>query len=462
MRTRLAAGDLAAASRTARPASRDRAGRVVHGFHRGATTRHPDGQPARAADRSCRPTASTRCARTIAGARFDGVANIGFNPTFGNRHAIGRDASARLQRRSLRPASRDRLRRAAARRTEVLRTSKRCWRRFAPTSPRRDTLLGEHVAMSAEPGQPCVDGNGERHAGMRLDRFLPNAGVLGTRSQVHRLIAAGRVRVAGRAVKPGTALRAGDGSSRSGRAGSGDPCRGGADRARRAATRTSRLLAINKPPGLVVHPAPGHWQGTLVSALLHRWPRPPAGFDPSAAGDRPPPRQGHVGRPADRPHASRAGRARRGSSDEPRDRASEYLALVWGAPRPGTRRDRPADRPPPGAAQAHGREPRGRVARPATRWSSSWARVALRARLSRDRPDPSDPRASRRARASGRRRPLYARAHRVASAGPIARQALHAERNRLPPSRQRGARPSQGAARRRTSPRRWRPCAAQA
>jgi len=29
------------------------------------------------------------------------------------------------------------------------------------------------------------------------------------------------------------------------------------------------LLAINKPSGLVVHPAPGHWQGTFVNALLH-------------------------------------------------------------------------------------------------------------------------------------------------------------------------------------------------
>lgn len=30
-----------------------------------------------------------------------------------------------------------------------------------------------------------------------------------------------------------------------------------------------QLLAINKPPGLVVHPAPGHSKGTLVNALLH-------------------------------------------------------------------------------------------------------------------------------------------------------------------------------------------------
>src|SRR5262249_16774893 len=30
------------------------------------------------------------------------------------------------------------------------------------------------------------------------------------------------------------------------------------------------LLVINKPKGLVVHPAPGNWSGTLVNALLAR------------------------------------------------------------------------------------------------------------------------------------------------------------------------------------------------
>ncbi|MCH9625708.1 MAG: Ribosomal large subunit pseudouridine synthase D [Chlamydiales bacterium] len=31
----------------------------------------------------------------------------------------------------------------------------------------------------------------------------------------------------------------------------------------------AHLLAINKPPGLVVHPAVGHWSGTFVNALLY-------------------------------------------------------------------------------------------------------------------------------------------------------------------------------------------------
>ena len=34
----------------------------------------------------------------------------------------------------------------------------------------------------------------------------------------------------------------------------------------------AHLLVLNKPAGMVVHPAPGHSSGTLVNALLHRYP----------------------------------------------------------------------------------------------------------------------------------------------------------------------------------------------
>lgn len=33
------------------------------------------------------------------------------------------------------------------------------------------------------------------------------------------------------------------------------------------------LLVINKPAGMVVHPAAGNWSGTLLNALLHHWPQ---------------------------------------------------------------------------------------------------------------------------------------------------------------------------------------------
>ena len=29
------------------------------------------------------------------------------------------------------------------------------------------------------------------------------------------------------------------------------------------------ILVVNKPPGIVMHPAPGHWSGTLLNALVH-------------------------------------------------------------------------------------------------------------------------------------------------------------------------------------------------
>ncbi|MDR3321096.1 MAG: RluA family pseudouridine synthase [Synergistaceae bacterium] len=32
------------------------------------------------------------------------------------------------------------------------------------------------------------------------------------------------------------------------------------------------IIVVNKPAGLVVHPAPGHWSGTLVHGLLFRFP----------------------------------------------------------------------------------------------------------------------------------------------------------------------------------------------
>ncbi|MCD6186384.1 MAG: RluA family pseudouridine synthase [Deltaproteobacteria bacterium] len=33
------------------------------------------------------------------------------------------------------------------------------------------------------------------------------------------------------------------------------------------------IIVVNKPPGLVVHPAPGHYTGTLVNALLYHCPK---------------------------------------------------------------------------------------------------------------------------------------------------------------------------------------------
>ncbi len=45
----------------------------------------------------------------------------------------------------------------------------------------------------------------------------------------------------------------------------------------------AHLIVVSKPPGVVVHPARGHWQGTLVSGLLAR-----PGFDVAPADERDP------------------------------------------------------------------------------------------------------------------------------------------------------------------------------
>ncbi len=44
------------------------------------------------------------------------------------------------------------------------------------------------------------------------------------------------------------------------------------------------LAAINKPAGMVVHPAAGHTSGTLVNALLARWPQVAQVGGPGRAG----------------------------------------------------------------------------------------------------------------------------------------------------------------------------------
>jgi 23S rRNA pseudouridine1911/1915/1917 synthase len=46
------------------------------------------------------------------------------------------------------------------------------------------------------------------------------------------------------------------------------------------------LLVLNKPAGIVVHPAPGHWRGTLVNALLHHLQQGSAGGCLSSIGGR--------------------------------------------------------------------------------------------------------------------------------------------------------------------------------
>ena len=105
------------------------------------------------------------------------------------------------------------------------------------------------------------------HAGVRLDAFLSADGAL-TRSQAARLIAEGRVRVNG---KP---------AAKSARLSGGETVTVDIPQLRETALppqdipldvvyEDDDVIVVNKPTGLVVHPAPGHPDGTLVNALLH-------------------------------------------------------------------------------------------------------------------------------------------------------------------------------------------------
>jgi 23S rRNA pseudouridine1911/1915/1917 synthase len=111
--------------------------------------------------------------------------------------------------------------------------------------------------------------------GGRLDQFLAEA--LGggerplSRSQVRRLIDQGLVEVNGRAVKAGARLHAGDRIDVE--IPPAAPARAEPQAIDLAVLyEDAHLIVIDKPAGLVVHPAPGHPDGTLVNALLARCP----------------------------------------------------------------------------------------------------------------------------------------------------------------------------------------------
>lgn len=103
----------------------------------------------------------------------------------------------------------------------------------------------------------------------RLDRFL--ADQLGlSRSQAARLVAAGAVRVGGRPARASRVLARGERVAI--RFPDQEPPRTitPAHIPLAVLYEDEHLAVIDKPAGLVVHPAPGHWGDTLVNALVAR------------------------------------------------------------------------------------------------------------------------------------------------------------------------------------------------
>jgi 23S rRNA pseudouridine1911/1915/1917 synthase len=109
---------------------------------------------------------------------------------------------------------------------------------------------------------------GDPDAGTRLDQFLATRDLPLSRSQLKRHIDEGHVLVGGQAAKPSRKLRSGDEV-----AFDEPPPQPTAivaeDLQLVVVFEDPYLIAIDKPAGLVVHPAAGHRSGTLVNALLH-------------------------------------------------------------------------------------------------------------------------------------------------------------------------------------------------
>lgn len=167
--------------------------------------------------------------------------------------------------------------------------------------------------------------------GRRLDAFLAEALPAVSRTWVGESIAAGSVLVNGRRAKPAQRIAGGDVIE-------------GTMTERSALTATPQsiplaivyqdadLAVIDKPAGLVVHPAPGHARDTLANALVAHFPQ--------AAGVGGTERPGIVHR-LDRDtsglivvalsHAAHQALQRQIAQ---RTAGREYLALVRGAPRP--------------------------------------------------------------------------------------------------------------------------------
>ena len=119
--------------------------------------------------------------------------------------------------------------------------------------------------MSATPIELRVP---EQAAGTRLDRFL--AVPLGSRARAQTLIDAGRVRVDGALAPKRHLVAAGEAIEIDDSGEPGPVLVPEAQASFEVAYEDEYLLVVDKPAGVVVHPARGHWAGTLAQALAGR------------------------------------------------------------------------------------------------------------------------------------------------------------------------------------------------
>ncbi|HWQ11999.1 MAG TPA: RluA family pseudouridine synthase [Roseiflexaceae bacterium] len=108
-------------------------------------------------------------------------------------------------------------------------------------------------------------------AGQRLDRFVAAKAPDLSRSYAQQLIEDNHIRVNGRDARASTPLRAGDVVT------VWRPLAQPTDLVAediplQVVYEDADVVVLDKPAGMVVHPAPGHTRGTLVNALLARYP----------------------------------------------------------------------------------------------------------------------------------------------------------------------------------------------
>ena len=117
-------------------------------------------------------------------------------------------------------------------------------------------------------GNPLTSTASQRAA--RLDRWLAEQWPEFSRARWQKALAAGLVRLNGSVARAADPVAANDLIEAEPPPASQPPSHAVAeDIPLEIIHEDDDLLCLNKPPGLVVHPAAGHWQGTLVNAILH-------------------------------------------------------------------------------------------------------------------------------------------------------------------------------------------------
>jgi len=195
--------------------------------------------------------------------------------------------------------------------------------------------------------------------GIRLDRFLTSVLPDQSRSHIQRLIKEGGVRVAGRQAKSNQPVKTGQVVTLA----IPEPVAPTpqAERLPLPIVYQDRdIVVVDKPAGMVVHPAAGHASGTLVNALLHHV------ADLSGIGGEKRPGIVHrldrgtsglmVVAKHDAAHAELA------RQFQDREVEKEYVALCWGEVMAGRRIDEPIGRDPDNRKKMSARARRARSA----------------------------------------------------------------------------------------------------